>query len=240
MQPIRTCTELFVARRGLEGGAGATRRSGVRGAALKALLWRKQTLVIAFLDGDPALKQRVVEAASIWEQVCSIRFSFKMKPTRTISDARITFNQEGSWSFVGTDATHIPQNEPTICFGWLTPDSDDEELNRVVVHEFGHLLGLIHEHQNPQGGINWNKPAVLDYYQGPPNHWSPKDVDVNVFQKYNANELSNTTFDPLSIMAYPIPTQFVLDPTQAVGWNTVLSATDKEFVHSLYPPTPTR
>ena len=45
-------------------------------------------------------------------------------------------------------------------YGWLTPDSDDDELRRVVLHEFGHALGLIHEHQNPEGGIEWNEPAV--------------------------------------------------------------------------------
>lgn len=31
-------------------------------------------------------------------------------------------------------------------FGWLRDDTDDVEWRRVVVHEFGHALGAIHEH----------------------------------------------------------------------------------------------
>jgi len=31
----------------------------------------------------------------------------------------------------------------------------------TVLHEFGHALGLIHEHQSPfKGGFEWNKDEV--------------------------------------------------------------------------------
>ena len=38
-------------------------------------------------------------------------------------------------------------------YGWIDADSPEEELRSVVLHEFGHALGLIHEHQNPLSGI---------------------------------------------------------------------------------------
>ena len=41
----------------------------------------------------------------------------------------------------------IPLNQATMNLGW-----QDEG---VVLHEFGHTLGFIHEHQNPEGGIQW-------------------------------------------------------------------------------------
>jgi serralysin len=44
--------------------------------------------------------------------------------------------------------------KPTMNYGWMTPDSSDDEVHRVVAHEFGHALGLIHEHQNPDTPIN--------------------------------------------------------------------------------------
>ena len=34
-------------------------------------------------------------------------------------------------------------------YGWLEPDTELREYQRVVRHEFGHALGMIHEHQNP-------------------------------------------------------------------------------------------
>ena len=44
--------------------------------------------------------------------------------------------------------------------GWLTAATPDEEYSRVVVHEFGHALGCIHEHQSPAATFQWNKEAV--------------------------------------------------------------------------------
>jgi len=42
-------------------------------------------------------------------------------------------------------------------YGWLRDDTQDEEYSRVVLHEFGHALGCIHEHQQPKFGRVWDK-----------------------------------------------------------------------------------
>ena len=89
-------------------------------------------------------------------------------------------------------------------YGWLTPSSSEEEYRRVVTHEFGHALGLIHEHQNPAAGINWNKPAVYSYYEGPPNNWTPVAGRRQLFQTYDKDQTQYTQTDPQSIMMYPI------------------------------------
>src|SRR5471030_922448 len=96
-------------------------------------------------------------------------------------------------------------------FGWLEDNTPDEEWRRVVVHEFGHALGCIHEHSNPVGNIQWNKPVVYQYYEGAPNNWTKEQVDSNLFAKYSANITQFTALDPNSIMMYPIPAQFTLD-----------------------------
>jgi hypothetical protein len=113
----------------------------------------------------------------------------------------------------------------------LVPDS---EYRRVVVHEFGHALGLVHEHQNPDKGIPWNKPAVYDYYSGPPNNWTKEQVDVNLFQVYDKDITQYTEFDPESIMLYPIPNEFTIGDFE-IGWNKQLSETDKQFIAEKYP-----
>ncbi len=47
--------------------------------------------------------------------------------------------------------------------GWLEPDTPNDEYRRVVLHEFGHALGGIHEHQSPASGvIPWDKPKVYE------------------------------------------------------------------------------
>lgn len=59
----------------------------------------------------------------------------------------------GSWSYIGTDALHLPKESASMNLGFVDA--------ATVMHEFGHALGLIHEHQSPfKGGYEWNKEEV--------------------------------------------------------------------------------
>jgi hypothetical protein len=119
-------------------------------------------------------------------------------------------------------------------FGWLTPDSSDDEVRRVVLHEFGHALGLIHEHQNPSGGIQWNKDAVKRDLSGPPNNWPPDVIEHNMFELYKNSDTNYTKLDPGSIMMYPIPVSWTTNGF-SVGLNSDLSKTDESFIRQQYP-----
>ena len=60
---------------------------------------------------------------------------------------------QGSWSYLGTDATRVPKESFTMNLGFVD--------RPTVLHEFGHSLGLIHEHQSPfPGGFKWNRENV--------------------------------------------------------------------------------
>jgi serralysin len=190
-----------------------------------------QLLRVRFLDGDPTVQAKVRQYAQEWSKYANITFDFSDDPEAEI---RISFLYEGSWSMIGTDALEIPDEQPTMNYGWLTPDTGDDECSRVVIHEFGHALGLIHEHQNPAGGIHWNKPVVYQYYEGPPNNWSPEEVDHNLFETYDKEQTQYTAVDGQSIMMYPIPAGFTTDGFE-VGWNRVLSPTDIAFIRQMYP-----
>lgn len=194
--------------------------------------WEQTTLHVRFMDGDPEIQRRVQSAAAGWSEHCAIQFVFDDAPDAEI---RITFALPGSWSYIGTDCLAIAPDKPTMNFGWFTPFTPQEEIDRVVLHEFGHAIGLIHEHQNPKATIPWDKPKVYAYYAGPPNNWSRQKTDVNLFQLYRRWGTRASRFDRESIMLYPIPREHVTDPTYAVGWNRSLSAGDIDAIGRWYP-----
>lgn len=195
-------------------------------------LWQPgDTITYAFMDGRKKLMVNVVNTFMIWAKYANIN----LKPVLLSENpqVRISFNQSGSWSYMGTECLSIHQSQPTVNFGWLTTDSKQDEINRVVLHEFGHVLGMIHEHQNPNGSIPWDKDAVYDMYSGPPNNWSRQEVDTNLFEVYDNDMTNSSEFDPKSIMLYPIPNQLTIGDYQ-VGWNTALSDMDKEWIAKIY------
>ena len=210
---------------------GQPKAKDERMALVRASMWQPGDIIrIAFMDGDGGVQQRVRQAAEQWMDYADLRFYFV---DDSDADIRISFGQRGSWSYVGTDCRSIPANQPTMNYGWLTPDSTEDEVSRVVLHEFGHALGCIHEHQNPTGGIKWNKPVVYAYFAGPPNHWSKEQVDHNLFEKYDEDLTVFSGLDPRSIMMYPIDKRFTVDGFE-VRLNTDLSETDKRFIRELY------
>ncbi len=189
-------------------------------------------LKICFLDGSKIQKSRVIEHASQWLKYANIKFDFAAAKAK--SDIRISFVADtGSWSYVGTDSLGIPKNEPTMNFGWLKDDTDAKEYNRVVVHEFGHALGCIHEHQNPKGGIKWNEAAVYKYFAGAPNFWSKEETFSNVIQKYSLNQLNASTYDEKSIMLYAFPGELIVGGKPTL-MNNSLSRRDRSFIKKMY------
>jgi hypothetical protein len=133
---------------------------------------------------------------------------------------------------MGTDALTTPGTGATMNFGWLEPTTSLREYQRVVRHEFGHALGMIHEHQNPLADIPWDKPKVYAHYaqQG----WTKADVDFNVFEVFAEDSTNHTAFDPTSIMAYAVPDSLTVG-SFAIGWNTALSGLDSSFMRQQYP-----
>jgi len=202
-------------------------------AILKTCFWENgKILKIRFLDGSESIWKKVIQYARIWEEHANIHFDFVQNGNAEI---RISFQSNmGSWSYVGTDNLNITdQSQPTMNFGWFDSSTPEEEFSRTILHEFGHALGCIHEHQSPAIALDWNKPKVYEEMKKSQN-WSKEQVDHNVFKKYDAGIITNSVYDPTSIMHYPYPKEFFLSGNET-PWNTELSKTDIEFISSKYP-----
>lgn len=226
-------------------GDGATPAEARHQVALRSVLWKAgSTLRIRFLDGDPGLRQRVRTFASEWTRHANLDFDWVDEGYAHI---RIAFPGDGrSWSLLGTQALERPQHQATMSFGWFTPASGDEDLRRTTLHEFGHALGLEHEHQHPSAAFPWNRDAVI--YDMRRLGWTEEMVEHNIFRRLDESTTRSSALDPDSIMTYDVPPSWTLDGS-SMARSSRLSAGDQAFVAALYPgrsrapvtvpPTPT-
>lgn len=219
---VHSCTQLFAGR--------TSYGPGTKGVVQTACLWKKSTLKVRFLEGDPVVHRKIENIAAEWEQYSGIKLVFG---NFSDADIRITFQQTGSWSYVGLCKNDRQPQQATMNFGWLYPHSADSKYPDVVLHEFGHALGLVHEHQHPKVSIPWNEPALFTHHKKQ-DGWSEAKTRQNVIEKYSEGETNFTAYDRRSIMHYPIPRELVLDPQFVVGWNNRLSELDKRFMREQY------
>ena len=254
-QPMRICFERILpdeldkektvrrAMRALSLGApeGTLDAETVQFAARMAVINSKKwtgfsQLKCRFLNGSPSVQKKTEAVAHVWEQYANIKFKFVKTGDAEI---RIAFVAgDGSWSAVGRDALvtqYFPKHQPTMNFGWLTETTPQAEYDRVVLHEFGHALGCIHEHQSPKFDRVWNRNKVIQVFSGSPNFWSVPDIDHNVLQKYSPNGITATDFDPKSIMLYAFDASLFADGKGGTNSNTKISATDIKLIKKLYP-----
>lgn len=185
------------------------------------------TLHVSFIGGTPQERQTVEQTAKQWEKFANLKLVFDNSPQAQI---RVAFVQDGrSWSYVGTDNLNITALAPTMNFGWPLEEG-------TILHEFGHAIGLAHEHQSPFGGMQWNEPVVLRELAGPPNNWDDETIRFNVLEKYEVNQIRGTAFDPDSIMLYAFPARWTTNGV-STHENNAISAMDEAFVASknMYP-----
>jgi hypothetical protein len=211
---------------------GAERRASRRDGHPN--LWNPgDVLRVHFLDGSPRQRLLVERFVPIWTAYANLRFEFADDPE---AEVRVSFADPGnSWAYPGAAALDVAVDMPTMNLGTITDASIATEADYVVLHEFGHVLGLSHEHQNPAGNIPWNKKAVRGMFAGPPNYWTEAEIEQNLYKTWDpALYPYAKPFDRESVMAYVFPAALT-GPDHAMGQNLSLSQNDKEFVQQLYP-----
>jgi hypothetical protein len=203
-----------------------------RGLADNYFLWDNgKTIYIKFLSGSPELQDKIQSIAKQWEQYANLHFVFV---TFGAAQIRIKLDDKGGCnSSVGTQALNVAIDEKTINFDttWFTNNAT--QMYRTVIHEFGHAIGLLHEHFSPVSGIDWNKDYVYDYCKRTQG-WDKETVDFNLFQQYKLTYTNGTSYDRKSIMHYPILPGFAKNG-YVVDWNNQLSDGDIALIKALYP-----
>lgn len=196
---------------------------------------RGRTLKIRFMKNPPApLIQPVIDAARKWLPHINLKFEFV---TSGHSDIRIGFNTTLNWSELGTDALLIPQDKPTMEFNFhelyetgLRPKG---ELERIVLHEFGHALGAVHEHQHPDARIPWNEPVLRALLTSA--GYDEQLIARNFLDQYEAADFRYSAYDRDSIMHFDIPDGLTLGDFEVINTGKTLSAKDIAFMGSIYP-----
>ncbi len=163
-------------------------------------LWRTgQVINITFLNGSPLQIERVKEVSREWLLYANLEFRFVS--LGVASHIRITFDHNNygkGWSLVGALSPRV-SDIPTMSLSSVM----GIEGRYLILHEFGHVLGLDHEHLNPDElGVRFKANKVQDFCE------SKQDMTYaqclkNYFTKKEKNDL-NSSYDKYSIMNYPL------------------------------------
>ena len=106
-----------------------------------------------------------------------------------------------------------------------------------VIHEFGHALGMKHEHQNnldSSNPLDMNVEYIIKYMNDNYDWDRKKTMDNITTLLSDPNYYNGSKFDPYSIMLYNFP-QSWLNSGKSLPPNFTLSTKDKEWLEKMYP-----
>jgi hypothetical protein len=204
----------------------------------KNKVWQPgKKLIVTFTDGTENYKDQVKNYSNEWTQYANIDFVFYSHisevPKNQTADIVISFSNRGDYSTVGNDSyTKIKTDKHSMNLERFKVGNRIQ--NRyVVLHEFGHALGLEHEHQN------YNRKFVVDeknakIYCKSMAFTEQECLDF-VIKKFEKNE--NTYFsvyDPYSVMHYDLHHSISVENINFRS-NFTLSLIDKIEIAKLYP-----
>jgi hypothetical protein len=220
-------------------------RDPARAVIDKLKLWKVGSkLSICFMSGSSSTLQNVIDVANTWTKYANLTFDFgppgapNQCSTGRPYQIKIGFKDSGYWSYVGTDSQRFTPSMNLEGLDLSSSNVSDQEFRRLVLHEFGHAIGLQHEHQSPEAKcsdeIDW--PAAESYYSNCCN-WSSSTTHANLETLVQSKRYRTTEYDPRSIMHYSLPVEIFKNGRQSrcyTAENYDLSNIDKTAASTLY------
>lgn len=203
--------------------------------------WRNGSeLKVACLNGTVDECRDVIHIASEWSNFGNIKFK-----RWTVSGAQILieFIEPGDQSKPYLGATlglgvEMLNTLPNPNMYLRHPRHFKlREFRRVVLHEFGHALGVSHEHLREDAPFEWDRETVIDYFVNVEN-WTLRDVLHNFFNEDENGRREGGIkvggYDTKSIMHYGILPEWTQDNTY-IPTAFDLSPGDKATIGTMYP-----
>ena len=204
-----------------------------RGVANKKYVWpQNHTLTISYMDMPEAGKRLMQKCVAQFTEHVNLKFKFI---EGSDGDIRVSGHKDigGTWSRLGNTALNAPKDEPTMHIDLSTPK---RSLERYILHEFGHALGLEHEHQHPDSTVQYHKERTYNIYKNALK-WSRKYVDSQILDKVDPDNAITTPYDRKSVMHYNVNPDMTTNG-ERISENMKLSEGDKALLKKLYPRPP--
>ena len=183
----------------------------------------------------------IKELANVWTRHANVFFDFDDNAPYA-GMIRVDFVPgKGHYSYVGKDSAFAHYSSATTNFdpdeiNIRTLDEDPDRFRQVVLHAFGHALGFIHEHSQPNAKIQWNRPEVYKFYADAYD-WSERRTEDEVLKRYETWSKGNPysmDYDRDSVMHYDVSEKYTLNGARITGGKD-LSHSDKRLIDECYP-----
>lgn len=199
------CTEMLP-NQSLKGASQSMVFSAI---TLTKALWKpgdKGTITITFGDYDC----EGCSPGAAWSQIGN--YSNTSYPSMNLGFIDPPY---GSFTFNGVRYSPPADAFRNYCGSTQSSCPSNWVAGSTVIHEFGHALGMLHEHQNNLGGSNpvtLSKENVLYYYNC--IGLGDKGAYTNVLERYDCIPgktclYAGTKYDPESIMLYQLSNPWV-------------------------------
>jgi hypothetical protein len=203
-------------------------------ALLNSAYWgvRGIECTVGFLENvTDEFKQHFLAHANAWSQYANVHF--KLAGPGEPAMLRVTCRGDGFWSYLGPQILSIPAGQPTMCLQDFDKGMPESEWRRVVRHEVGHTLGLLHEHMLPEIIALLDPEAVIADFMASQG-WPRQMVVQQILTPPAPGTYRASKTSVHSLMCYQFSAR-VTRNHQPIPGGFDITPEDGAFVGSLYP-----